>query len=127
MSKLKKLPCHVAKETDVSLWKQYSDRTKKKSGVCIRAFRCLLKQRTGCCAGIRMLYGPDWMQLDLCSEHNANSHNGDKPKYLKYDQIVAISDAVTMHNSGAICNWRTVQARKLLREQEFQGAVQASD
>ncbi len=40
VSKLKKLPGHVAKETDVSLWKQYSDRVNKKSGVRIRAFRC---------------------------------------------------------------------------------------
>ena len=59
VSKLKKLPGHVAKENDVSLWKQYSDRVKKKSGVRIRAFRCLLKHRTGFCAGIRIQYGPD--------------------------------------------------------------------
>jgi hypothetical protein len=45
--------------------------------------------------GIRILYGPDWMQLDRCGEHNANSHDDDKSKYLNYDQIVAISDAVT--------------------------------
>ncbi len=53
-----------------------------------------LKHRTGCCAGIRILYCPDWMQLDRCRKHNANSHDDDKSKYLKYDQIVAISDAV---------------------------------
>ncbi len=43
-----------------------------------------------------ILNGPDWMQLDRCGEHNANSHDGGKSKYLKYDQIVAISDAVTI-------------------------------
>ncbi len=57
VSKLKKLPGHVAKETDVSLWKQYGDRINKKSGVRIRAFRCPLKHRTGCGAGIRIQYG----------------------------------------------------------------------
>ncbi len=36
------------------------------------------------------------MQLDRCGEHNANRHDGDRSKYLKYDQIVAISDAVTI-------------------------------
>jgi hypothetical protein len=46
--------------------------------------------------GIRIQYSPDWMQLDRCGEHNANSHDGDRSKYLKYDQIVAILDAVTI-------------------------------
>ncbi len=36
------------------------------------------------------------MQLDQCGEHNANSHDGDKSEFLKYDQIVAITDAVTI-------------------------------
>jgi hypothetical protein len=35
-------------------------------------------------------------QLDRCGEHNANSHDEDKSKYLKYDQIVAVTDAVTI-------------------------------
>ncbi len=94
VSKLKKLHGHVAKETDVSLWKQNGDRINKKSGVRIRAFRCPLKHRTGCGAGIRIQYSPGWMQLDRCGEHNANRHDGDRSKYLKYDQIVAITDAV---------------------------------
>ncbi len=30
--------------------------------------------------------GADWMQLDgRCGTHNANSHDEDKSKYLKYD------------------------------------------
>ena len=96
VSKLKKLPCHIAKTTDVSLWKQYQDRVKKKSGIRIRSFRCPLKHRTGCGAGIRIQYGPDWMQLDRCGEHNASSHDQDRSNYLKYDQICAIADAVTV-------------------------------
>ena len=68
VSELKKLPGHVAKETNVSLWKQHGDRITKKSCVRIRAFRCPLKHRTGCCARIRIQYGPDWMQLDRCGE-----------------------------------------------------------
>jgi hypothetical protein len=122
VSKLKKLPCHVAKETDISLWKQYSDCTKKKSGVRIWAFQCPLKHQTGCCAGIHILYCPAWMQLDWSGEHNANSHDVDKSKYHEYDQIDAISDAVTIalqlsaaqlrHTRGKSgqekCNSRTV-------------------
>ncbi len=40
--------------------------------------------------------GADWMQLDLCCEHNANSHYEDKSKYLKYDQIGVVTDAATI-------------------------------
>ena len=29
--------------------------------------------------------GADWMQLDRCCEHNANSHDEDKSKYFKYN------------------------------------------
>jgi hypothetical protein len=29
--------------------------------------------------------GADWMQLDQCGEHNANSQDEDKSKYLQYD------------------------------------------
>jgi hypothetical protein len=40
--------------------------------------------------------GPDWIQLDRCGEHNATSHNDDKSKFLKHEQIVAFADAVTV-------------------------------
>jgi hypothetical protein len=36
-------------------------------------------------AVIRIMEGTDWMQLDGCGEQNANSHDEDKSKYLKYD------------------------------------------
>jgi hypothetical protein len=36
-------------------------------------------------AGIRKMEGADWMKVDRCCEHNANSHDEDKSKYLKYD------------------------------------------
>jgi hypothetical protein len=40
--------------------------------------------------------GPDWIQLDRCGEHNANSYDDDQSKYLKYEQIDAVADAVTV-------------------------------
>ncbi len=36
-------------------------------------------------AGVRNMEGVDWMQLDRCCEHNANSHDEDKSKYFKYN------------------------------------------
>ena len=40
--------------------------------------------------------GPEYMQLDRCSEHYANSQDEDSSKYLKHEQIVSVADAVTL-------------------------------
>jgi hypothetical protein len=45
-------------------------------------------------AGIRIMEGRGWKQLHRFGEHNVNSHKQDTSKYLKHDQIVAVSDAV---------------------------------
>ncbi len=75
-SKLKKLPGHQAKPTDVSLWKQFREYKSKKGSIFVRLFRCPLLHR--CKAGIRITEGPDWMQLERCWEHNSNSHDDDQ-------------------------------------------------
>ncbi len=88
VSKLRKLPGHVAKETNVALWKQFREYPKRKGAILVRLLRCPLRHRCGpcgCLAGIRIMEGADWMQLDRFGEHNANSHDEDKSKYLKYD------------------------------------------
>ncbi len=85
VSKLRKLPGHVAKETDVALWTQFREYPKHKGAILVGLFRCPLRHQCGCLAGIRIMEGSDWMQLDQCGEHNANSHDQDKSKYLKYD------------------------------------------
>jgi hypothetical protein len=66
--------------------------------------------------------GPGWIQLDRCGEQkNANSHDDDKSKYLKHDQIVAVADALTVapqqsaSNSGAICSSLKVRQSILSR------------
>ncbi len=40
VSKLRKFPCHVAKETDVTLWKQFREYPKHKGTILVRLFRC---------------------------------------------------------------------------------------
>ena len=94
-SKLKKLPGHIAKSTDHALWKQYRHYTNRHR-VYIRLFRCPLRHSTGSNAGIRIMVGPGFKQLDRCCEHDANSHDEDKSKHLKCDQIIAVTDAVTV-------------------------------
>jgi hypothetical protein len=95
-SKLKKLPGHIAKPTDFALWKQYRRFTKRKTGVDIRLFRCPMHYRCGCSAGIRIQTSPSLIQLDRSGEHHANSHDEDKSKFLKYNQIIAVTDAVAI-------------------------------
>jgi hypothetical protein len=90
VSKLRKLPGHVAKEPDVAWWKQFREYPKHKGVIPVRLSRCPL---CGCLAGIRIMEG---MQLDCCGKHNANGHDEDKSKYRRYGQIVAVTDAVTI-------------------------------
>ena len=94
-SKLKKLPCHVPKPTDHAMWKQYRAYTNVRR-ISFRCFRCPLRHRTGCMAGIRIVEGPNFKLLEFVGEHNANSHDDDRSVYLKHDQIVAVHDAVTV-------------------------------
>ena len=94
-SLLRKLPGHKSKETDHYLWKQYRCYTTRK-GVQIRLLRCPMRHRCGCKAGIRIMEGTGFKQLDRIGEHNADSHKQDKSKYLKHEQIVAVADAVTI-------------------------------
>ena len=101
-SLLRKLPGHKSKETDYHLWKEFRRYTTKK-GAQNRIFRCPMRHRCGCKAGIWISEGTGWKQLDRIGEHNADSHKQDKSKYLKHDQIVAVADAVTIapQQSGA--------------------------
>ncbi len=78
------IPGHVAKETNDALYKQFREYPKQKGAILVRLFRCPLRHLCGFLAGIRIMEGADWMQLDWCGKHNANSHDEDKSKYLKY-------------------------------------------
>ena len=92
-SLLWKLPNHFSKPTDFYLWKIVLEWITKQ-GVRNRLFRCPMRFRCGCMAGIRIMEGPGWKQLHRFGEHDASSHKQDKSKYLKHEQIVAVSDAV---------------------------------
>jgi hypothetical protein len=82
-SKLKILPGHQSRPTDASLGKQYREYKAKKKSVLIQLFRCQFHHRCGCQAGIRVMEGPAYMQLDRCGEDNANSHTQISRAFLK--------------------------------------------
>jgi hypothetical protein len=52
-------------------------------------------------AGISIMDGPEWMQLDRCGDYNAKSHDDDESKNLKHDQIVAVTHALTVAPQSA--------------------------
>ncbi len=62
--------------------------------------------RMFCIMESAVMESADWMQLDQCGEHNANSHDEDKSKYLKHDQIVAVTDAVTIAPQQSAAQFR---------------------
>jgi hypothetical protein len=87
VSKPRKVLCHVAKETDDALpvCKQFREYPKRKDAILVRLLPCPLRHQCGFLAVIRIMEGVNWMQLDRCCKHNANSHDEDKFKHLKYD------------------------------------------
>ncbi len=61
------------------------------------------------------------MQLDQCGKHNANSHDEDKSKYLKHDQIVAVTDAVTIAQQQSAAQLRRNMQRAQLTIRQLRG------
>ena len=93
-SKLKKTPGHKELPTDFAMWKQNRTFHKKKTGVTVTTYRCPLLHRCNCKAGIRIMRGPTFIRLDKLGVHDSTSHDEDGSKFLKYQQIVAVVDAV---------------------------------
>ncbi len=42
---------------------------------------------------LRLVKGPNFIELQQSGLHDASSHENDGSKYLKYDQIIAVHDA----------------------------------
>ena len=105
-SMLKMIPTHVPNETDIGLWKLYREYTQLRSGTKIRLYRCPLNYRCGCDAKLRVTIEKEAIQLDFCGVHTPSSHDDDKSKYLKHNQIVALKKAVTIAPNQSACHIR---------------------
>jgi hypothetical protein len=117
-SKLRKLSGHISKDTDLTLWKQFGEYTKERNTVLVRLFHCPMRHSCGCMAGLRVMEGPGWMQLDRCSEHHPESHDADASKYLTYDQIIAVVDGVTIAQQQSAATLRRNMQMEGHRAQE---------
>jgi hypothetical protein len=98
-SGLKKIPGHVAKETDFALWKLFRTHTRH-GGATLRVFKCPLFYRCGCRAQIRITkgncHGEGFIFLEKSGTHDLTSHENDKSKYLKFKHIEALHNAVSV-------------------------------
>ncbi len=105
-----KKPIHP-KATDLGLWKK--GQVHESCGITYTIYRCPMSGRAGCRCMLQLVMAKDYFELpSQRSElrHHAASHAQDDSKKLKYEQIVAIRDAVvTEHQLSAAMHRRNMQ------------------
>ena len=83
LSGQKKFYDHKARDTDLGGWKFARTHTNKR-GVKYDVYRCPLRGRTGCQVSMRVVVGPDFVELQRCGLNDKNSHDNDQSKKLTY-------------------------------------------
>jgi hypothetical protein len=72
---LKKTLGHKTKETDIYLWKQYSQEYQnKRTGKWNRPFRWPMHYRCDCHAQVKLITGQEYIRLEFCGTHDEQSH-----------------------------------------------------
>jgi hypothetical protein len=81
------------KPTDLGLWKK--GQVHESRGITYTIYKCPMSGRAGCRCMLRLVMAKDYLELQLSElRHHAASHAQDDPKKLKYEQMLAIRDAV---------------------------------
>jgi hypothetical protein len=93
LSGLKKLPGHKGLDADLHLWKKASAGQKTRTGMSYTIYRYPLLHWCKCMKTICVGRGEGILILEHCGLHNVHSHEEDGSKYLKYDQIISLSEA----------------------------------
>ena len=92
-SRLLAHPDHVPKAWDLGLWKLLNEYTKGEGKTLVRLYRCPAWDKAHCRAGIRILEGPGYVQMDICGSHNKTSHDKDGAPYLvKGKELILASE-----------------------------------
>jgi hypothetical protein len=87
-----KKPIHF-KPTNLGLWKK--GQVHESRGITYTIYKCLMGGRAGCLCILQLVMAKDYLQLQHSElHHHAASHAQDDSKKLKYEQMVAIRDAV---------------------------------
>ena len=83
---------HRSLSSDLGSWKLGRTHTNK-HGIRYDFYRCPLRNRCGCQIGMRVVTGPDYIELQRCGLHDKNSHDNDQSKKLTHKQIAAVVEA----------------------------------
>ena len=111
---LMQTPAHEQLKTDMALWKQQrAEYHNSRTDEMIHMFDCPLKYRCKCKAKVRIITGRGYKRLEFSGTHDENSHANDTSASLKYNQIVAIYDAVLVAPSQSAA----VLRRNLMQSQ----------
>ncbi len=68
------LPEHISQPDDLHLWTFYRKSKRTPAGVCIEEWVCPMRHVLGCFAGIRLVTGHGFEQLERCGHHDKDSH-----------------------------------------------------
>ena len=74
LSGLRLLPEQVLPESNVHLWQLVRQATTAMNGAAIRQFACPMRHLCKCKAGLRIVEGPGFMQLERFGLHDQHSH-----------------------------------------------------
>ncbi len=71
------------------------ERASTRVGITYTIYKCPMSGRAGCRCMLRLIMAKDYLELQRSElRHHAASHAQDDSKKLKYEQMVAIRDAV---------------------------------
>ena len=99
MSEYMELSCqrkffgHKSLATNLGMWKLGRSHTDKR-GIRYDVYRCPMRNRCGCQVSLRVVIGPDFIELQRHGLHDKNSHDNDQSKTLKYAEIFLVVEAV---------------------------------
>ena len=72
---------HKSLPTDLGSWKLVRSHTNKR-GIKFDVYRCPLRSQCGCEVSMRVVIGPDFIELQRCGLHDKNSHDNDQSKKI---------------------------------------------
>jgi hypothetical protein len=73
-SGMKMLPKQIPERDELNLWKLFRSARYASNGVSIREYKCPMRHQSDCKAGLRIVRGNGFEQLEHCGSHHLDSH-----------------------------------------------------
>ncbi len=71
---MKMLPEQIPERDELHLWKLFRSTRSASNGVSIREYKCPMRHQSNCRAGLRIVHGNGFEQLERCRSHHLDSH-----------------------------------------------------